>query len=201
MRGQNVVAAVCQSWEGQEVEFPVWYYEQRLLRFEFLNSTQEVIEKPLREWQVRLLLQNLRTVLRRLSLQYFLRRQRVSVDGLMGHCERIGMRGVQDILEEKFRRTEIILQSAKIDGFRRGVACRGTCVELLFRFIDRVEDVASGGRVVGIEQCKVQLRQVLLRSVRFVWCDDFVMRQRLCFHSAARTLDHAERIRGSTLIA
>jgi hypothetical protein len=42
----------------------------------------------------------------------------------MRHCESIGLRGVKDILDEKFRRPEITLQLAKIDGFWRCVACR-----------------------------------------------------------------------------
>jgi len=88
------------------VEFSIWHYDQRLLFFEFLNSTQEVIEKPLRECQVSPLLQNLSAVSCRLSFQFILRRQRVSVDGSMRHRESIGLWAVQDILDEEFRGEE-----------------------------------------------------------------------------------------------
>ena len=37
------------------------------------------------------------------------------------------------------------------------------CVELLFGAVDRFENVRSGGRIVGVQQFDIQLRELLLR--------------------------------------
>jgi hypothetical protein len=119
MRGQDVLAVVGQSSEWKQVKLPIRHHDQRRFLFDFWNTSQESIEKLLREIQVRLLLHNLRTVLCRRLFQFILRRQRVSVNGVMRQREREGVRIVENIFEQKLRRTEFALELAKINRLRR----------------------------------------------------------------------------------
>src|ERR1039458_5661701 len=130
MRGQNVLAFICQSRERKQVKFSIWHHNQCLLLFEFGNASQESVEKLLRESHVRFLFQNLRTVLCRRLLQFIPWRQCVSVNSITCQCESVGVRTVEDILDKKFGWTEFTLELAKVNRFRRSVSCGRICIKL-----------------------------------------------------------------------
>ena len=94
------MAVVCQSSEWEQVQLSIWHHDQCLLLFEFWNASQESIEKLLRESQVRFLFQNLRTVLCNRLLQFITGRKRVSVNSIVRQCERVGVRIVENILDQ-----------------------------------------------------------------------------------------------------
>ena len=156
MRGQNVLTVVYQCRERKKVQSPIRHNYQFLFVFEFRNDSQEFFEQFLCERQVRLLLKNLRAVIRRSLLQFILRWQCVSVDSRACQCKRVRMRVFQNIFDEKFRWTEFPLKLTQSYRFRRFLSRCRVRIKLQFGLIDGIEDSASGSRIVGIEQVNVQ---------------------------------------------
>lgn len=95
--------------------------------------------------------------------------------GVLRYRQRVGVRIIQHVFDEKLRLTQITLQIGEWDWGWRCVVRRRFRTQLLLRGVDRFENMTTRARIVSFEQLQVQLRQMQLDCARLVRYDDIVM--------------------------